>query len=863
MKNILGLLRKNWVWIFLVALPICIVFRPLFQNVSLSLGDAPYFSAVTPEWFLSEPVAWTQRGISFGGINQFVWIWPFMLVVSVIQHIFSLNNWIVIRLFFYLPSLLLAPIGAYFLSLSITKSRIAGFVAAIFSVMNTYFILLFDGGQVGVVLAYGIFPWAVMSINRYLNSKITIKSFICTLLVLCVLTIADPRVAVIAILTSVVLNLQSVKKIFFLLIGWFIVNLYWIYPLITLKLPSDMVQAESLQMTSFLNGFFIYSPHWYENLYGKVTYPSVLFYVFPLLLLVNYFISYKHKKKLLLCFLFFVFLIKGTTDPFGNIYSHLLRLPLGSAFRDSTKFFIPAIYIGGILLGMATLHLSKKFHSMFIVALIYISLLIPLYPAMTGKMNFVLSGNESNESVPYINDQISQSNTTDRTIWFPEQDPRSFESSQHELVNGKELTNLRIFSSMNVGTEDLFNFLNDPHTDWWFDLLNIRRLAFIKDPRVKEPTELQQKDSVRRNELLANLPFLKKDNSGLSLYENENYLPRIFGVKTLFVVTGSDSIYSKLEKRSSAFKPNTNGFVFVEDGKWDPSSLSEYATTSAVLINDSQDETDLPMSMLQKSFMSVSQAKNSNFAIFSANEYLKYKYELLIRKVVFDDFDFNRGIAFSSEKNELLNFEISTPEENDYSIAVRHTSQEPNSTISISIDGSNQNTFSGKSRLSWSRFSTRLTKGKHTITIQNNGGLQIVNVISVVPVKQFSQMVEKAKDLMVNFPSYTVDSLPISLTLTNWEEVPFTFSSRNRFILNPSPSTKWIIWTNNFDPRWKISRDTLVYESMPFYSSVNGFYRRPEWNEMTLEFTGQESVRWGIYYSIAGLLVLVIIFLCV
>lgn len=835
----------------LLLIPLYLVFGVIFTPSSMSLGDAPYFNNVS-EYF-TEPQIWTEHGNSLGNLNQFIWIWPLMFVISLTQKIFQLNSSVVIRLFFYLPSIVLAVTGSFALIRKYKISKRVGLVASLLSVLNTYFLLVFDGGQVGILLAYGLFPWVLLSLLSFFSDKFTYLRFGVASLLLSLLTIADPRVALICLGTSYLFNIKKLKRFLILTVTWFFINLYWLYPLINVS-SEKLSSGNGLQLTSFLTGLYLYSPHWYQNIYGNVTYPTVTFLAFPLLIFSNLFFNLRDKKRLMLLILLFIFLIKGATAPFGSFFSFITSLPFGNAFRDSTKFFIPLIFISAILIGNSIEKLSNKYGRVIILA-VYALIVLAVLPAIKGNLNFVLSGNESNKNVVAINNTLKEDNSWYRSVWFPERDSRSLDTSENRSIDAKDLVNFRIFSRLNVGTSDLFNFLNYKESNYWLDLIGAKYLILSGDPRSKELSTEAQKDWNRLNNIVDSTSFLTKVNNE-NIYRNDDILPPIYGVKKLVVVTGPDDLYEKLEKRDVAFKPTNLGFVFVDDGKWDPSVLDSYASSSAVLVDNNNDPLDLQMSLLKEGFLGWENSKASSFANYHSSEYLKYKYELLIRKIDFKDFDFNKGISFSTKKGESISFEYNAEETGNYMFAIRFAAKDG---LGILIDEKEESVKSNNNNLIWKSLKVNLSKGKHIITIHNTSDIALFNVISVTPEKKWNEVENFTRGAFSKFSTYTAETFPKDLLSESITKVEFEKESETRFKVIPSDETSFIIFTDTFNDNWKIVKDTLSYDSLPFYSSVNGIYKRPEWDNMTLEFVGQKQLRFGIYLSTVSVLFIIIL----
>ena len=460
-------MKKLLSWL-LILLPVLWVFRQIFFGNLPTWGDAPFFYPEGLRELFSEPLTWVTRNISFGGVNSILWIYPIMFLMGTLNKFLLLGSDSIIRILFYFPSVIFSITGVYFLTKYLKLSKIVQFFAIFFYLLNTYFILLVDGGQIGVVLAYGFFPLVILFGKRMLD-KLKVFNFFLFLLFSLVMAIADPRILLVSYITLFIWQLfDDWKKVFFLVLSGILlipVNFYWIFPLIKIKTEALGLGVSDLQLSTLLNSLLIYAPHWPDNVFGKVIQPPFYFVLIPILVFGS--ILFKKEKRVLtfaLLFLVFSFLAKGTTFPFGNLYNHLIDLPFGFAFRDSSKFFIPLVLFGGILIGetVSVIRLKIKIFP----ALIYLYLLFLIYPSFTGKLNFILGSRKVDGSFQTIYKNLNSNNTGFKTLWFPEKHPLAFEASGKSTVNARDLVLLKPLAFMNA-SNDIFNFLNNSkYVDW-------------------------------------------------------------------------------------------------------------------------------------------------------------------------------------------------------------------------------------------------------------------------------------------------------------------------------------------------------------------------------------------------------------
>lgn len=817
--NILKNKNNYLFWAFLI-LPAFFVFKNLFSGNVLFGGDAPYFYSDTLKQLFSEPLVWTQRGFSFGGINLSLWLSPVMLVYGILGKFMSLGNDTIIKILFLFPSLILSFIGPHLLTKYLKLKKIVGFFASLVYVFNTYFVLLIDGGQVGVALAYGLFPIALLFLKKFVDKK-NKNNFLIALISSFLLCTIDPRIALICFLTITIWSILEKKFTYWLLLmGLLLIplNSYWLYPLMKLGVGGINTSVSNLGLLSLLNPLLLFSPHWPNNIFGKISYPPFYFALIPILIFGS-FLKNKNKQNLTyaIILLIFAFLTKGSTPPFG--------IDLGIVFRDSSKFFIPVILFAGILIGKT----MSRLRGFRLQVLGYVFLLMLIIPALFGKMNFLLSNHNVDESYQKIAQTLSSQNEEFRTIWFTRKNPLSYESEKNSAIDAIELTTFWPFAQMN-GSEDVFNFVNNAKFVDWFRILGVKYVFLNGDARNIKPSETDTKNWNTINELFEKTKNLKRLEWDLSFpaYEISNPYPKFYAVDKLIAVVGSQrDIYEK------EIVPT----LYFEDGKWDPSIILDNDPDSIDIYFSDSESLDLTMSLVQKYFVSPSKNKNSQWSVFNSNDYLKYKYQLLIRGYEFSDFDYGRGIALSSTGGESIEFKFNVPQSGDYVLAKRIS------------DSSSKN-------FKWQIEEKSLEKGKHEYTVTNESDLMILNVVALIPKKDYQEALTLTDELLGKFE--TVDVINGTDAI---EEVDVASIGTSNYSVKSKVKGYWIIYSDNFDPLWKLKNSVNYYPSVPVYSMLNAFYVNPTWGGITIEFTGHKAFRWGVWGSVITILTLTTYFL--
>lgn len=817
-------------------MPTIFVFISFFKPSHLAWGDAPFYYPESLRELVSGIPIWSQNGTDFGRRNLALWLSPMMTLYGGLNKYFGLGNDSIVRILFYFPSVILAGLGLYFLTKYLKLSKNVQFFSSLFYLLNTYFILLIDGGQVGIALAYGIFPFVILFWKKFLDN-LSVNKFALAFFATFILCYVDPRIAILSFLVIFlwqILEGQIKNLLWLILAGIFLVpvNAFWLLPLIKGGAGGLSTSVTELQLSSLLNSLFLFAPHWPSNAFGKVVPPFFYFSFVPVLIFGGFLFKKIDKRYYIysLIFLFFAFVAKGSTPPLGTFYEFFVtKIPFGSIFRDSSKFFIPMLLLGGILIGNTVDSLSNLFRNIylkwFIFSAAYLYLFLLVFPAAVGRMNFNLSARRESDDYQIIYNHLSQENGNFKTLWFNEKPQIAFETSAKPALSANQLVTFRPFASINEG-EDAYNFLNNPGFVNWLRVFGVKYVILSGDPRNIYPTDNDIKNWQEINKLVSQTPGLTKENWGtkIPVYKIEDSRPEVYSVKKMLLVVGSDL----------ALGVQIPAVVYAEDGKIDPKILEKVSADSLEIIMNQGNKVDLAMSFLQRYFKSVGDTSRSEWATFNSNQYLKYKYELLVRGYKFRDFDFGCGLAFSTKKGEKINFIFDIPRDGKYIIAKRIATRE-------------------KQKLTWMLESKTLKAGKFEYEISNLSGMDVLNTVAVIPEEEFNKSSKLAESYISTF-GVTAGA---NESITNWHETIIKSVSGLKHAYKVMEGDRWLIYTQNYDTDW-VSNSSDVH--LPVFSMINGFYLSQN-NEIVVEYAGQRYLDLGIKISLGSIFVLLMSYL--
>lgn len=875
--------------------PLLFIFKSLFLPGHAVWGDAPYFYSENLKNLYHVPLLWDFRNDNFGADQSDV-LWLFLptFIFGLLNHFLSIDNDILIRIVFYFPAITFGLLGSWLFIGRFTKKIFPRFLGTFLYIFNTYFLTLVDGGQVGVVLGYGLFPLIIYFFLNYLESGKT-KNFLLSLGSLFLISNTDLRITILVvffILAFFILKRffnqdvsikESLKRGLLLLSCLFFVNAFWLLPFLdgmnrNLSNPSDLTVNLSKQIT-FTDALLLYQPHFPLNEFGKLApVPFYFYFIFPILI-AGLFVPKQIERKnflLIILYLLFAFLSKGANFPLGQVYSFFSKNSLlGIAFRDSTKFFIPLILVAGCLLSLSLEKISSFIKNKTLCPLvffgIYIYLLFLIYPAILGQLSGVL-GSQKDDDFLKIYQQLRKDNGFFRTLWFPEHPSLAFFDWEKSALSANLLYLERPFASMIEGEYDLFYFLHSDRLNQWLRLSGIKYIFFPESERKKIWTP---QDRIERTQFLnfvsTNSAFEKLNwQTSFPSYQVKDNMPHIFGQEKILVVLGGENIYQNLIKLPG-FDLNKQGTIFLEDGAVNPKDLNFLNPQNSILILGNKGLNDLILTFFKDQMTSPLKANFSQWGLRKSSDYLNWKYELFKGGVFTKDFDFGKGIAFSSIKNEIIKFNLDVSRNDQYLLAIRHLESLTSAGVKVTLLNQ-ENSFKSTNNSSFSLVLLgpfKLNKGKVDIQITNLGGFSALNTIALIPVNNWDKAKQESLSLENRLNSVWINDnldwlkLPPMLP-KNSEEINYKIIDPTEYNLELNPKINWIVFTDRYHPGWRLDFESDV-KPLPFFEMVNGFYIKEDLKKKTgvmeakLIFTPREKVSKGIVISLLSLGLIIIV----
>lgn len=478
-------------------------------------------------------------------------------------------------------------------------SRNGKFVASLFYLINTYILLVIDGGQYRIALAYAFLPLAFFSIIDSFG-KPFYKKIIAAILVT-LLGYFDIRFVYILFLLTFIYVLTSIffssfRNLLFLFSEWtkifaaiFIVfvsiNSYWILPALLVKPPSlpvgyDRVsEIEALSFANLTHSLFVISPHWYKNSFGEIASINPIFAIVPMLVFLSP-VLFRGNKNIAFWFLaalVFVFLVKGNLKPFGFFYEWLFtNIPGFSMFRDPTKFFFLVCLSFSVLIGFAItgleekykLHLKIKKIKMPIFSTLFVFIwFILMYPSYTGLMTGTLSTPVYLNEFSKIKEHLLSDQNFGRVLYIPQRPPLGYATLEHPAISAYNLLTIRPFATGVVGTYEKLNFLRDSsYVDQFLEIAGIKYVVYpFYDTRKKEISDDERKYYFTFLSQLQNSNWFNHliQDYPVAFLQTKKSKDLIYLANETIAIIGSDKIYEEIDLLDIDISKNP--LLFIEE----------------------------------------------------------------------------------------------------------------------------------------------------------------------------------------------------------------------------------------------------------------------------------------------------------
>jgi len=664
---------------------------------------------------------------------------------------------------------------------------------------------------------------------------------------------------------------------------------YWIIPSFISKLPGlpqgfgRSSQVNALSFANVGHSLFLLAPHWYKNIFGKVTALKPEFFLIPFLVFMAPILKKRNKEVgfWLLVAVVFIFLSKGINPPLSGIYPWLfLHVPGFSLFRDPTKFFFPfalsysvlmAISMDEITKKLADLRLKNTFLNSLILNpkaflfLITVYFLVLIRPVWLGQMTGLFAEPMYKEDHFKVSEILKKDLGYGRVLWIPTRAPLGFSSPMHTSVEALSFTQKRPFAVGVVGTYETFNFLREaPFMGQLFNIAGIKYIVYpYPDTRREELKQGNIDYYYRFLDQISSLPWVKQRLSDppVPLIETTNHQDHFFVADNAYWVIGSDRIYNDLSQLAG-FDLSKNAVIFTEEKAGLGAKYYENDFPKIIVFDEQKEDVALELALRENDFYfpasgldfdplkKTSWWKRETADLLWFRDFLQQKYNLDNL-----DFDYSGGWAIGEGSGELgvrskilkegkilfARLMVSNRGgkveffQRDGKLGEIDTLSESPEKVEIKLTGykdiPNQVYEYDKADFKW--FKIGILTGDDPVYIKTQGGINIVNTLATLSDADWALAQDNVTNLEGNesiiYWNGLEESEKLALvgsennTLLQYERLSPT---KYHFTVKGVDRPKFIAFSETYDPLWKIrdnKEPALSHASTPLYGLINGF----------------------------------------
>jgi hypothetical protein len=496
---------------------------------------------VTPTFYLFQFIegALAKIGLNYGAIQRITFLWPIAI---------------------------LTPIFSFLLFKKLTKDNLAALAGAVLYSYNTYFLII-QTGHLTLMTSFTFAPFAVLIFMNYYQSR-SLLNLLKAGLVFTVISFYEIRGLYLLMIVLFAyhlthfqqywkLNLKSISSslVVFLapLLIVFCFHLYWILPFLKIEYTSvDHVFNRALFGKAFFSidkSIALFHPFWT----GKEYHPFIVqpigysFYLVPIIFTYGLIILKKNSTCVFFALISIigVFLAKQDNPPFTPIYELLYSyLPGFGAFREASKFyFITALgYSGIIALTVAAVRqLNYRGYAILTIIVITASLL-NLKPLATTEIATMFKLRTIPTAYKELNEFIDIQRESFKTLWIPIDSRWSTSSSTHPRISAiyiasNQWSNLENSAPESNKDQNLITLISSSEFKQALDANGIKYVIVplqdtVNDDDFFKNYSFRRSDYIQALDNNPNLFPVKLKSPGINIYENRDYLPKIYQSRT-------------------------------------------------------------------------------------------------------------------------------------------------------------------------------------------------------------------------------------------------------------------------------------------------------------------------------------------
>lgn len=873
----------------------------IIQGIHIA-GDWPYFCKEYINDYLSWPFAWPYCGFPtvYEGIYS-LYRFPIRFVQALITEL-SLYQNIDMLMIYFIPVILLPPIGMYHLAWKLFSDRYIAFFAALVFTFNNVLPWRVALGQPTLAVVMALMP---IALSFFIDSvhRNSIKAALLTGIVLSISILYDLRTTYLSLLLIVSYGVYHViakardgkilsrimcflKSIILIIFVIGITQAYQIIPIImaTLNptpLPVTYTTPRALQMLSKLTDLFqiLILSHYGWGLEEGPVIPQT---IVALIAIGSLLISRDSRVLyLVVAWMIFAFLAKGSIEPMGSLNDWLfINLPLFNWFREPLVFqmveTIPFALLFGVSASKICLSLQhpkltnqkltkkpdlSKF-SILLSLLLIVLVIWSTWPAfsMTGAYGnprkSYLAVNSA--SVDYY--QISQwleLQPSGRILMLPQYPSMMYTSSTHQGVILRK-------SSLPLWGDYLAQLFDNNETNGIAKFLSLYNIRYVV---LNPPEDVYWIHCTKPYTYFYSvlnstygLKLIDIGTGGLKVFLNEFTLPQVRIVPKAGLIVGSMSDMMRVIELS-----DLQEWVFQFSDQ--PSSMLSLDTYSAIIFGKNREIADIAIYMVNEcywvpvwNYASLWSTKETSKWVLGYPTPSNLAQEVLVSP---------KGLLAnpSFDQTAQMNLEFSVSESTLYDIWVRAGAGLSGGSLRVVVDDEELGSITFPRHtdlgLKWIRVGSIQLEKRVLIQLLGDGQV-FLDAMIVVPKYVFDSL-EISVSEKIKSKAYTLDEFIGAIALDS----RFQEGSSNVQWVRRSPSSLYFECTNNahgylvfselYDPLWLLKSESYEKYSIPAYGLINMFLINSPCQEGNLEYIPQRFVDLGVYVSALGLLFILVL----
>jgi hypothetical protein len=568
---------------------------------------------------------------------------------------------------------------------------------------------------------------------------------------------------------------------------YLLINLYWIYPYVLYSnqetfIPSILVTEEQTEAfsrdSSFSNVIRLMQDWWEPRVIDPS--PSQTEPLYPFWLIASFLLPFIAFSGLLVrknsgyVFLFScialvgILLTVGTNAPVDLYSLFLFELPVGTTlrfiFRDPDKWaFLVAFGYSFLLtivsfecLGRLMRLKYKKLIAGSFLFLILASITIYSYPTYISTSEKALNPIVYPPDFIKLNHDLTKKNAEKVFIlWHPDEAAKWSKGKELWAISQRSSDRPNIMpyypafenyhnhltsSILSNKTNNINNFIFPLGTDYILynnDTLNPRNIELMK--------KIPSLEGLMYSETVGIFEILRTNNSG---HTGQLNVPN-----QNIIVAGPLDIFASLNSVPS-FSSLNSSLLFL-DQDLDTHKKYEWLSFADSLIMPKGND-DLSFSFLdEKLVIEPFQATNryspevgwSKSSITDPwhGEFHPFLADLDIGNW---DFDYGKGLVMTKGKGSKLSLLVEVPKNGNYDIYARYMKNEQGGIMNLYVDDiiiDKIETKSSSNEFAWQKIndqSLKLSKGRHTLTLENVAGFNAVNIFALIPESEYRKLTQ-------------------------------------------------------------------------------------------------------------------------